>query len=94
MTSMISVVIPALNEENTIAEVVIFCKKNVLVNEVIVVDDKSEDSTASVALNAGAKVITSEIRGKGTSMKDGLNAAANEWIIFIDGDIGDYPEKQ
>lgn len=90
---MISVIIPALNEENTIAEIITFCKKNILVNEVIVVDDTSEDNTASVALKAGAKIITSEIRGKGTSMKDGLNAAANEWVIFIDGDIANYPEK-
>lgn len=90
---MISVIIPILNEEDSVAQVVSFCIKNPLVSEVIVVDDKSEDNSALTALNAGAKVISSEIRGKGVSMKDGVNVALNEYILFLDGDITNYPEK-
>jgi len=64
-----------------------------LINEVIVVDDKSEDNTASIAAEAGARVIISEVRGKGISMKDGVNAASNELFIFLDADIDNYPEE-
>ena len=42
---MLTVIIPALNEEKTIGQVVKFCFSEPIVSEVIVVDDKSEDST-------------------------------------------------
>jgi glucosyl-3-phosphoglycerate synthase len=90
---MISVVIPALNEEKTIGRVVRFCLADPLVAEVIVVDDRSTDDTAEVAAKSGAKVIISDVRGKGISMKDGLREAYNDIIIFLDADIDPYPEK-
>ena len=89
---MLTVIIPVLNEEKTIANVVQFCLQHPQVTEVIVVDDKSEDNTAAVATAAGAKVIISQVRGKGISMKDGIQQATNEIIIFLDGDIDPYPE--
>ena len=89
---MFSVVIPALNEEKTIEQVVTFCLADPVVSEVIVVDDKSEDKTALCAEKAGAKVVISATRGKGISMKDGIGASANEFIIFLDADIDPYPE--
>ncbi len=66
---MISVIIPALNEQETISDVIKFCLKEPKVSEVIVVDDKSEDNTVALARKAGAKVVISEIRGKGVSMR-------------------------
>lgn len=89
---MLTVIIPVLNEEKTIAQVVNFCRQHPAVSEVIVVDDKSEDNTPQIAAEAGAKVITSQVRGKGISMKDGIAHATNELIIFLDGDIDPYPE--
>lgn len=89
---MISIIIPALNEERTIAEVVAFCTRHPQVTEVVVVDDKSLDGTAARARAAGAKVITSTLLGKGASMRDGLLYAANDIIVFLDGDIHPYPE--
>ena len=89
---MLTVIIPVLNEEKTIAQVVAFCRQHPLVSEVIVVDDKSEDKTPQIAAEAGAKVITSQVRGKGISMKDGIEHASHELIIFLDGDIDPYPE--
>ncbi|SKA10455.1 glycosyltransferase [Sediminibacterium ginsengisoli] len=88
---MISVIIPALNEAKTIAKVVDYCNRYPKVSEVIVVDDCSSDSTAAIARQAGAKVITSFTRGKGASMKDGLAHAENEIIVFLDADIDPYP---
>ena len=90
---MLTVIIPVLNEQNTIASVVKFCLQHPLVSEVIVVDDKSEDKTVELAKEAGAKVITSEVRGKGISMKDGIAHATNEILVFLDGDIDPYPDE-
>ncbi len=89
---MLTVIIPVLNEEKTIGNVVRFCQQFPLVTEIIVVDDKSEDNTVAVATAAGAQVIISQVRGKGISMKDGIAKATNELIIFLDGDIDPYPE--
>src|SRR5215471_6182401 len=90
---MFTVIIPALNEENTIKQVVEFCLLQPAVSEIIVVDDKSEDKTAAIAEQAGAKVIISASRGKGISMKEGIDAATNEVVIFLDADIDPYPEN-
>lgn len=89
---MLTVIIPALNEEKTITQVIRFCFSEPAVSEVIVVDDKSEDNTASLAAGAGAKVITSVSQGKGISMKEGIDAASNEILVFLDADIDPYPE--
>jgi glucosyl-3-phosphoglycerate synthase len=90
---MITIIIPALNEERTIANVVHYCWAKPMVTEVIVVDDQSFDHTVPLATQAGAKVITSSQLGKGASMKDGLDHAKNDIIVFLDGDIDPYPEK-
>jgi glycosyltransferase involved in cell wall biosynthesis len=89
--TMLTVIIPALNEEKTIKQVVSYCLSEPSVTEVIVVDDKSEDSTADIAKAAGAKIIISASRGKGISMKEGIDASTNEFIIFLDADIDPYP---
>lgn len=88
---MISVIIPALNEARSIGSVVRFCINSPGVSEVIVVDDKSIDDTARIALTEGAKVITSTKLGKGASMRDGVLYAKNEILVFLDGDINPYP---
>jgi len=90
---MISVIIPTLNEEKTIAQIVRFCFKSKNVSEVIVVDDNSADNTVKLATEAGARVLISKKMGKGISMKEGLLEARNELIVFLDGDINPYPEN-
>ncbi len=88
---MITVIIPTLNEEEAIASVVNFAKTQPHVTEVIVVDDKSQDNTVALALENGARVITSTKLGKGASMKDGVLCATNDIVAFLDGDIDPYP---
>ena len=88
---MITVIIPTLNEEEHIANVISFAKKQPNVTEVIVVDDKSLDRTVHIARQNGARVITSTKLGKGASMKDGILCSSNEIIAFLDGDIDPYP---
>jgi HAD superfamily phosphoserine phosphatase-like hydrolase len=88
-----TVVIPALNEAATIRAVVEECLSCPLVEEVIVVDDRSEDGTADIAREAGASVIISRQRGKGISMKEGLDAAKSDIIVYLDADINPYPSR-
>ena len=88
---MISVIIPALNEERTIGHVVRLAKNSPNVTEVIVVDDNSKDNTVYQAQKAGATVITSNKLGKGTSMREGLFMASNSIIVYLDADITTYP---
>jgi phosphoserine phosphatase SerB len=90
---MITVIIPALNEENTINGVISLVKQSKLVSEVIVVDDKSLDKTVEISLKSCAKVITGTKLGKGASMRDGLLVAQNEIILFVDADITTYPQN-
>jgi len=90
---MITVIIPALNEEKTIRQVVHFANNSQLVTEVIVVDDKSMDNTVEEARKDGATVITSTKLGKGASMKDGVLVAKNEVVAFLDADIVTYPDN-
>jgi phosphoserine phosphatase SerB len=89
----VSVIIPALNESHTIGIIVTNCLQSPLVDEVIVVDDHSDDDTAKAAAEAGAKVIISKKRGKGISMKEGVEQARHEWVVFLDGDIDPYPPQ-
>jgi len=89
----ITVIIPALNEEATIGNVVRFARASPQVAEVIVVDDRSMDATVKEAADAGAKVIISQKRGKGTSMKEGVEMAANEILVFLDADIDPYSPR-
>jgi glucosyl-3-phosphoglycerate synthase len=88
---MITIIIPALNEEEHIGYIIKHASSQPRVSEVIVVDDKSTDKTASIALENGAKVITSATKGKGSSMKDGIMSASNDIVCFLDGDIEPYP---
>ncbi len=84
----VSVVIPAYNEEPTVAKVVQAAKECDLVDEVIVVDDGSDDNTYEEAKKAGAKVIRhKENRGKGEAMKTGLKHAEGDIVAFVDADI-------
>ncbi|MEW6722039.1 MAG: HAD-IB family phosphatase [Candidatus Micrarchaeota archaeon] len=93
MGNRISVVIPALNEEKTIRATVSESLAADAVLEVIVVDDKSGDRTAEFARSAGARVIASEVRGKGTSMKDGLRVARGDIVVYTDADIKNFTRK-
>ena len=89
----VSVVIPALNEEEPIAAVVRECAVTKVPNEIIVVDNGSNDRTADRARDAGARVITAP-RGYGRACAAGARAVAPECevIVFLDGDGSDCPE--
>ena len=84
----VAVVIPAYNEEKTVAQVVEAVRQSTVVAEVIVVDDGSTDQTARVAKEAGARVISLERNvGKGGAMKAGAEATDAEIVVYLDADL-------
>lgn len=87
----ISVIVPTMNEEQVIEEVLEGCKKSLQGEsyEIIVVDN-STDNTSSIALAAGATVIRQVGVGVGDALAQGLERARGEIIVFLDGD-GTYP---
>ncbi|MBV9504830.1 MAG: glycosyltransferase family 2 protein [Acidobacteriia bacterium] len=84
----ITVIIPCLNEEQGIEQVLRAMPE--FVDEVIVVDNNSTDRTSEVAASLGAKVIREEVRGYGRSYKRGFAQATSELIVTLDGDHS-YP---
>ena len=95
---MTSVVIPAYNEEDSIAETVQACQRELPKTgqpyEILVVDDGSSDKTAEIAEAAGARVIRHlNNLGYGRSLKDGIRAATYDTIVITDAD-GTYPIDQ
>ncbi len=87
--------IPALNEESSVGQVV----RAILPMEVegiIVVDNGSNDATAQIAQQAGAIVLTEPRRGYGYACLRGIAYAIEhnaDIIAFVDGDYSDYPEE-
>lgn len=90
---MISVIIPALNEEEPIAGVVAAIPRP-LAGEIIVVDNGSTDATAVRAETAGARVVSEPKRGYGAACWAGVQALSPECtiVVFLDGDGSDCAE--
>ena len=91
---MINVIIPALNEEEPIADVVRAVAATKIPSEIIVVDNGSTDRTAKRAHTAGAKVVAEPRRGYGRACAAGVRALSPECeiVVFLDGDGSDRPE--
>lgn len=88
---MVSVIIPALNEAETIGTKIGEVIGHPDVREVIVVDDGSDDRTAELAAAAGARVIAlTENGGKASALEAGVAAAVSELLLFMDADVTGY----
>jgi len=94
----IKVIIPAFNEQDSIANVINDIPD--IVNEVIVISNNSTDSTEINAKSAGATVLTENQKGYGYACLKGMEYIARfdkaqrpDIIVFLDGDYSDYPEE-
>jgi len=90
----VSVIIPALNEEEPIAGVVHECFETNIPSEIVVVDNGSTDRTAERARGARAKVVSEPRHGYGRACLAGIRAlgSESEIVVFLDGDGSDCPE--
>jgi glycosyltransferase involved in cell wall biosynthesis len=96
MKPIIKVIIPAYNEQDSIAKVI----KDIpqIVDEIIVISNNSTDDTEINAQNAGATVLIERLKGYGYACLKGMDYIAKqktkpEIVVFLDGDYSDYPEQ-
>lgn len=81
---MISVVVLTKNEEDNIKDCI---NRLRWAEEIIVIDDNSEDKTIEVAKNAGAKVFIHSLNGDFSAQRNfGLEKASGDWVLFVDAD--------
>ncbi len=92
----ISVIIPALDEEESIGKVIADLPGEIL-DEIIVVDNGSVDQTVQTAAAQGATVLHEPERGYGAACLTGINYLKDknppEILVFLDGDYSDYPAE-
>ncbi|MEK6374986.1 MAG: glycosyltransferase family 2 protein [Acidobacteriota bacterium] len=95
MSERTLVVIPALNAERTIADVIRGCRE--VTSEIVVIDDGCSDRTAGVAKDAGATVVSHGVnRGKGAALKTGFSYALLRGygaVITLDADGQHLPRE-
>jgi len=105
-STTISVCVPAKNEAATIGGIVAsirmpLMENHRLVDEIVVVDDRSSDATAAIAAAAGAKVVSTMEpmgdlvpgTGKGEALWRGLAASRGDLVVFCDADITDFDTR-
>ncbi|MFD3996268.1 glucosyl-3-phosphoglycerate synthase [Streptomyces sp. NPDC058548] len=100
----VSVVLPALNEEATVGDIVAVIRRELmseavpLVDELVVIDSGSTDRTAEVAAAAGARVVARDailpripaVPGKGEVLWRSLMVTTGDVVCFIDADLRDF----
>jgi glycosyltransferase involved in cell wall biosynthesis len=84
---MIDVVIPCLNEQETIGPIVSAFGICPLIRSVVVVDNGSEDDTVKQAWDKGATIRTCSTKGKGQAILVGMTAVTTRRVILCDGDL-------
>jgi hypothetical protein len=87
----VSVVIPALDEEQSIGAVIEAIPREI-VCEVVVVDGGSRDATRDVARERGARVVSESLRGYGRACARGVSEAHGEIVVFLDADGANDPQ--
>ncbi len=90
---MVSVIIPAYNEADSIAGIIRKIHTQYPDFEILVINDCSTDATAEVAEEAGAKIISHPYNmGNGAAVKSGIRHAKGDLLVFMDGDGQHNPD--
>lgn len=88
MRKKVACIIPAYNEEKHITSVIEAAISSELIDEVVVVDDGSEDNTSEVSKKAGARVIIKPAnKGKGAALETGIAEVEADIFLFLDADL-------
>lgn len=87
----VTVIIPTLNEEKGIGEVVESFKN--LGFDVLVIDGNSKDRTREIAREKGARVVLQTGKGKGNAIAEAFKLVDSEIVVLVDGD-GSYPAEE
>lgn len=92
----IKVIIPAFNEEKSIAKVIAEIPD--FVEEIVVVNNNSTDQTVQTATKAGATVLTEKSKGYGYACLKGIDYLSQknktpDILVFLDGDFSDFPQE-
>ena len=91
--STVSIVVPAFNESESIAEVIGVLRDAATWREIIVVDDGSTDATGERAAAAGATVVRHAYNiGNGAAVKSGIRRATGDYVLIVDAD-GQHPPE-
>jgi dolichol-phosphate mannosyltransferase len=90
LSPKISVVIPTLNEEATVGDIIKGCMPHA--DEIILVDGHSRDKTREIANKLGIKVILDHKKGKGEAIRTAVSHVSGDIIVFIDADGSHTPE--
>jgi len=88
----VSVVIPALNEEEGVAGVVRDFLATGVVDEVVIVDNGSTDRTVQESTRAGARVVNERRRGYGSAVQRALQEGRHEYIVLCESDATFEPK--
>lgn len=88
-----SVLIPAHNESATIGPILEQCINARHISKIVVVADKCDDNTASIANDYGVKVHVINAGDKGTAIEEGLNSINSEYTLLLDGDLTGITSK-
>jgi glycosyltransferase involved in cell wall biosynthesis len=92
---MVSIIIPAYNEEKTIGVLIRSIIKHPDVTEIIVVDDGSIDATGKAASAEGARVLRlNENKGKAEAMDVGVKASTGSLVLFLDADVTGFTHEK
>jgi glycosyltransferase involved in cell wall biosynthesis len=90
MKPLVSIVLPCLNEEETVGLCVRKARQTLsrlgLHGEVIVADNGSTDRSIDIAIQEGARVITESRKGYGSAYRAGIKAAKGKLIVMADSD--------
>ncbi|MDP3283064.1 MAG: glycosyltransferase family 2 protein [Desulfobacterales bacterium] len=90
MKNKITILIPALNEETTIGDIITRSKK--YSDEILVIDGHSNDGTESVSRSLGVRVIFDHKKGKGEAIRSAIPHIGNEITVLIDADGSHDPD--
>jgi len=88
----VCILIPTLNEEESIGEVISEFKKRGFTN-ILVIDGHSTDATREIAEREGARVVVQKGKGKGTAVRQAFDLIDDDVLVMIDGD-GTYSPSE